>query len=228
MTDQRLTELDDLKAAWQSLDRQLERQNQLAWEQVKDRRLDTARAGLRPLYWGQAIQIGCGVLIVLLGVAAWSRGDRTNAVLVSGLILHVYGVLAIVAAGRMLSLMSRIDYAAPVVAIQRQMAELRRFYALSGMALGLAWWLLWVPFVMALAGLGGADVFASAPLMVYIGTAGGIVGLFLTWWFHRWSRHPSRQGLARFMEDAVTGRSLRRARAALDEIRRFEQEHEGT
>lgn len=224
MTREHLMELDDLKTVWQSLDSRLEQQNKLEWAQLRDRRLEKARSGLRPLYWGQIIQVVCSVPVILLGVVTWSRHFDVPALLIAGIILHVYGVLMIILAGRTLSLIHHIDYAAPVIGIQRELAELRRAYVLSGMAVGLPWWLMWMPFLMALVGLVGVDVFARAPMVIYSGLAVGIVGLGLTWWFHRWSRHPSRPRLARSMENATAGRSLLKAQSILDELKRFEQE----
>ncbi len=224
MTEGRLMELDDLKTTWRSLDARLERQNRLAWENLKDRRLEKARSGLRPLFWGQVLQILIGIPVIGLGIVIWSRHPDVASLVAAGLILHAYGVLMIMFAGRTLWHISRIDYAAPVVAIQRQLAELRRAYAVSGMVVGLSWWLMWMPFLMALVGLVGVDVFARAPLVIYSGTAIGITGLLLTWWFHRWARDPSRPRLAKFMEDSMTGRSLLKAQAVLDDVKRFEEE----
>ena len=52
----------------------------------------------------------------------------------------------------------------------------------------------------------------------------GIAGLLATWWFHRWSRDPSRPKLAKFMDDSVTGSSLRKAQSLIDEIAAFEHD----
>lgn len=217
-------ELDDLKTVWQSLDRRLEQQNRLAWNQLKDRRLEKAKSGLRPLYWGQIVQSVCGIPVILLGVATWSQHLDVPSLVVAGLALHMYGVLMIVCAGRTLWLISRIDYAAPVVGIQRELAELRRAYAIGGMAVGLPQWVMWMPFFMALLGLVGVDLFARAPSVIFAGLAIGIAGLLLTWWFHRWSLHPNHPKLAKFMEDSVTGKSLLKAQKILDDVRRFEEE----
>ena len=64
-----IMELDNLKHAWQTLDRRLEQQNTLQLKIFRDRKLDTLRRHLRPLARGQAAQILCGVALVLLSVA---------------------------------------------------------------------------------------------------------------------------------------------------------------
>ena len=159
MTGEQSMELDELKIAWQSLDRRIDQQNRLAWADLRERKLEKARVGLRPLYWGQVLQSVLGIPVVLLGVATWSRNLDVTSLLIAGLMVHAYGVLMIALGGRTLWLINRIDYAAPVVAIQKQLAELRRFYVLGGMIAGLPWWFLWMPFMMALVGLAGVDLF---------------------------------------------------------------------
>ena len=89
------------------------------------------------------------------------------------------------------------------------------------MVLGIPWWLLWVPLVMVLAGLAGVDAFARAPGFVFASLAVGVLGMLGTWWIHRWSRRPGR---ADALEDALSGASLRRARAQLEELGRFERD----
>lgn len=50
----------------------------------------------------------------------------------------------------------------------------------------------------------------------------GAVGLFGTFWFHRWARRPEHAELGRRMDDSLTGGSLRKAMAQLQEVQRFE------
>ena len=48
----------------------------------------------------------------------------------------------------------------------------------------------------------------------------------LPWWFHRWARRPERAEFGRKMDDSLGGGSLRRALAAVDEVRQFERDEE--
>ena len=217
-------ELDDLKLAWQTLDRRLEQENQLSLQLCKDRKLDKARSRLRPLYWGQIIQIIAGALVTLMAGSFWTSHRDAAHLLIAGLIVHAYGVLMIGLGARTLWLIGQIDYAAPVVAIQQQLAQLRSFHIRNSLWAGLPWWLLWMPLMMMLLiHLFGADLYANAPSLFYGGTAIGVVGLLATWWLQRWSRDPRRPRLAKFVHDSVTGASLRRAQGELDEIARFEK-----
>jgi hypothetical protein len=224
MTMDTTMELDDFKAAWQSLEQRLQRQHELDLHLFRQGKLDRMRSGLRPLFWGQIGQMLWGLCFLALAILLWSQAPDALPVIVAGVVVHGYGVACIIMAGVTLGRMANINYSAPVLEIQKQLAKVRKTYVLSGMITGLPWWFLWVPVLMTVAGLEGADLYARVPSMVWIGTAIGIVGLLATWWFHRWSRDPRRPRLAQAMEDGMTGASLRKAKAQLDELMRFEHE----
>lgn len=222
-------ELDELKATWQALDQRLAHGNRLQLQILREGKLDKARKSLRPLFWGQLVQMLFGLPFVLLASLLWMRtGASTQPLplptLVAGIFVHAYGIATVVLAGCTLGLISALDYSAPVLSIQKQLAKLRRFYLINGMIAGLPWWLMWVPVLMVLSGLSGIDLYAKAPSLVWIGLGIGVAGLLATWWFHRWSRSPRRPRLAKAMEDSVTGGSLRRAQSLLDELASFERE----
>lgn len=216
-------ELDDMKAAWQTLNRRLDAQAALNLHLLRDRKLDKLRRGLRPLVWGQAIQIVWGTLIALWGASFWIAHRDVPHLLFAGIAVHASGISMIVLGAAMEALIARIDYSAPVLRIQRQIAQLRMVYVRGGLAVGLPWWLLWVAFLMvALKSLAGADLFLNAQGVVWINLAFGVVGLLATLGFLRWSRVRPR--LARRVDDFNAGRSIVRAQALLDEIARFESD----
>ena len=111
-----------------------------------------------------------------------------------------------------------------MVAIQKQLAALTRWYVWCGLAIGPVWWLLWMPCAMVLAALVGVDVFARAPGYFASWTVYGLAGLLLTW-----ARLPL---VARLLAGAgaLHGRRRHRRvvcaapRAVIDEIERFEHE----
>ena len=218
-------ELDELKVTWQALDRKLQQSNAIQLQLFKDGRLKGMRSSLRPLFWGQVVQLLFGIPFLALAVLLWSSGhDLPAHVIAAGIVVHAYGVAVIAFSGMMLGLILGLDYSAPVLGIQKHLAHLRRVYVINGMVAGLPWWFLWVPVLMVLTGLGGGDLYARAPSVVWIGLGIGAAGLLATWWFHRWSRSPQRPRLAKAMEDSVTGGSLRKAQAILREIAQFEAE----
>jgi hypothetical protein len=218
-------QFDDMKSAWQTLDRRLEQQHALSLQLFRGSRSEQARSRLRPLLWGQVAQIVYGALMILLGVSVWSSHPDVQHLLISGIIVHAYGVTSIVLAGITLGMIHRLDYSRPVLAIQTQLAQLRSFHVRSGMILGLSWWLFWIPFVACLfAWLAGVDFFANMGVVIGCCALAGLVGLLATWGVHRWAQRSGHGRLLKAMDDTMTGRSLRRAQAVVDEIRRFEQE----
>lgn len=217
-------ELDELTAVWRVLDRRLERENQLSWQLLRQQRLDKVRGSLQPLKFGQMLQIGFGLLFMLLATLLWGSAPDAPAVIAAGVVVHGYGLGCIILAAVVLAALSNLDYAAPVLTIQTQLAKVRRLYILSGMVAGLPWWFLWLPIIMVLAGINGVDLYAHTPLTVWFGITLGVAGLLGTAWFHRWSRSAKRPELAQQMEDSITGNSLRSAQAQLAELARFEQD----
>ena len=219
-------ELDDLKAEWQALNAQMGRQAALNLHIFKQSQREKARHGLRPLAWGQAFQMMAGALLILVSALVWSRDLHTLHLLVAGLVMHGYGLALILFGARMQYLISRVDYGAPVLDIQKRLARLRRFHVVGGLWLGLPWWLLWVPLVMLLLGLLRVDIYAGllahAPSVIYSNLVIGIAGLLASVAFIRWA--VKRPGLGRRLEDSAAGKSLNRARALLDEIAKFETE----
>ena len=216
-------ELDDFKSAWQTLDQRLQLNNALKLHELRERTLARTRSNLRPLFWGQIAQILLvGVPAILFAALLWMSKPAFLSVIVAGVTLQVYGVLTVIGAGVVLGQLASIDHAAPVVDIQKQLARTRTLYVRSGMICGLPWWFLWVPILMVLAGLGDVSLLDQAPLMVWGGIGVGVVGLLLTFQFHRWVRHPSRAHFGRVMDESLGGSSLHKAIAQLQEVQRFE------
>lgn len=215
-------ENDELKAAWQALERRMAQQDQLSLHLFREGRLEKARHSLRPLFWGQLIQIVFGVAMIVLGVACWTPHRDLPVLLVSGIIVHAYGVVTTAMAGLTLGLIGLIDYSAPVLTIQRHLARLRRFYICNGMIAGLSWWLLWLPFVIALGAVLGGNLAPAAPGMLVVCLAIGIPGLIASAWIHRHRRR--RAGSEECFQDVLGGTSIQRSQRVLDELSRFERE----
>lgn len=220
-------ELAELKRAWQALDASLQRQNDMQYALLHDRRVRRVRSRLRPLLVGQCLQMLFGVALIVLGVDVWRHYWEVPHLLASGVLMHVLGVATVAAGGTVCGLIARIDHSQPVLDLQRRLAEVRRAYVVSGLLVGLPWWIAWVPFVMALAAsVAGVDAYAHAGgnwfgNWLLVSVAIGVVGLAATYAFHRWSRAPQRAGLAERLADWASGASLRRAQAELDELARY-------
>lgn len=221
-----LTDIDDLKRAWQQLDQRLARQEALLLEGRRQRRLDTVRASLRSLRWGQRLQIPFGILVVVLSIASWrSRWDIVN-VRIAAMVMQAYGIALIASGAWTLTLLDRLDYGAPVLEIQRRLAEVRRWYVWSGLANGMAWWLLWVPALIMLGGVAHRDIVARGPWVLGGYAAACVVGLVASLWLLRRAERSSRPAVRAWAKLSAAGRGLHSAEAVLDEIQRFEDERD--
>ena len=214
-------ELDDLKSAWQSLDRRLQMDNALRLDDLRERRLDKARGNLRPLLFGMAVQALLGIGLVVLGVACWHRNMDVPGLLLTGIVLHAFGVLHVAFAGIITGLAASMDYAAPVLAIQKRLRLLLRLQVLNSNACGAPWWIVWVLVVIGFAGLSAGHAAGPTPTWIWISLGFGLVGMLATWaWTARAAR--KREGLYARMDDGGDG--IRRSLHLLDEIERFERE----
>jgi hypothetical protein len=217
-------ELDELKTAWQSLDRRLEQQTALNLHLLKERKLEKTQHGLRPLIWGQAIQIAFGALLALASGSFWVDHRHIPHLLIAGVVMHLYGIAMIVFGARMQHLIHQIDFGAPVVEIQQRLALLRRFYVRGGLWIGLPWWVLWVPLAMMLfMGAFGADLYARIPRVVNLNLVVGLLGWALTLLFAAWVKRFPR--FAERLERALAGTSLNKVQQRLNEIDAFTKEH---
>lgn len=216
-------ELDDLKPALKVFDDRGAHALDLRLAQMSA--VEKATARLRPLKVWLVVQMLAGVAFTVLFASYWSAHRDNLPLMLSGMAMHAYGVLMIVFGAIELSIANRVDYAAPVVSIQKQLARLRAWRVQTQAWLGLPHWILWVPLTLiAFDVLFGADIAANAPSVVAIFFVAGLAGLALTSGFLRWARELSRKRIGDALDDSAAGSSLRRTQAFLDEIARFERD----
>src|SRR5687768_11467723 len=91
-------ELDELKLAWQTLDRRLQEQTALNLQLLTETRIDKVRSRLRPLWFGQVIQLIVGVLLTVMFANFWVANTGSPALLASGLVMHAWSVALIISA----------------------------------------------------------------------------------------------------------------------------------
>ncbi|MEP6975109.1 MAG: hypothetical protein ABI897_06580 [Spartobacteria bacterium] len=218
------TELDDLKSVWQTLNRNLERQHVLALHEFREKKGARFRSGFRLLVFGQIVQIICGGSLALLGGSFWTDHLGVAHLMIYGISLHLYGIMLIIFAARDLYLIKRFDYAAPVLVLQKQIAELRRWHVRAGFWFGVIGCFIWIPQVLMIFYWLGADVWKRNPEVVGWFFASALLCLGFIYALIAISRRPGREKLANKMQDSSAGRSVRRAESLLAEIERFEQE----
>jgi hypothetical protein len=216
-----IMELDDFKAAWQTLDRRLEQQYALDFQVFKDGRISKVKSALRPLMIGQVVQIVCGSLLLIVSAQFWIAHRHVPHLMLCGILLHAYSVLLVMFAGRDLHLILNLDYTVPVLQIQRQLAELRmRRARVAPWVFGVTGCFIWIPMMLVIFQWLGVDVWVRSPSVVYIFVASGFVSLMFLLGLMKWARAPHR---VKAFDDSSAGRSVCRAQAVLDEIARFEK-----
>ncbi|RMF41585.1 MAG: serine/threonine protein kinase [Planctomycetota bacterium] len=184
------------------------------WILTRRELMERVRASLRPLFRGQLIQILIGILLVVLGAQCWARFTDVPHRLVSGIVVHVYGVLLIAAGAAVCTRIKRIDYAESVESIRRQLESVRRIYLFTAPLVGFSWWLMWIPTAVSL----GFDLVVHPHSLIpslLVGTIGMALSLWLYWRVQR-SDSPSTAALRR----RLAGRSIMEAETLLRDIER--------
>jgi hypothetical protein len=217
-------DLDDLKSAWKDLSRQLERQNTLTLQQLKENKLAGFRSGLRPLVIGQTLQLIIGAVITGVSAQFWVNHIGTPSLVICGVLLQAYGIMFIAFAVRDLMLIRRIDYGAPIVVIQKQLAQLRAWHIQTGIWHGITGSIMWLPVLIVVLDLLGADLLAyNSRKMIWL-VATVVVCLALNYGLVLLSRTSGACGRA--LAASWIGCSIKRAQATLSEIEEFERELE--
>lgn len=216
-------ELDELKSAWARVERQLEIRNRLELRALRDSRRHDARGSLRPLYLGQSAQIVIGIVLTMLAAPVWIGNLENPHLLVSGVIVHVYGLALVVCGAWVLVRLSRVAFDAPVVEVQRQLLAVEQAYVRGGWLVGLPWWILWIAFALFIPALFGIDLARVLPLGWIGGSlAFGVAGMVATLAFVAWARRSGKPGLAQKVNASLAGRSLGNARRHLADLEAFE------
>ena len=214
-------ELDDFKTAWQALDRRLTEQHTLNFTLLKEHKVTQAKAQLRPLVIGQWVQLLAGIVMSLLFGSFWVDHLGKPHLLLCGLALHAYGILFIVLAGRELYAIHQLDFAAPVVEIQKQLANLRTWRIRVAPLFAITGSVIWIPLMLVIFAWLGADVWTTDPNVVYWFFASAAVSLGLVFGIIFWLRHPSRRPLAAALDESSVGQSIQRAQRTLAELEQF-------
>ncbi len=217
-------ELDDLKSAWQTLNRNPELQHALARRLFNENTMTRFRAGLRPLASGQIIQLVCGAILAGWSANFWTKHFGQPHLLIYGISLHAYGLMLLAFAVRDLVLIGRIDYSAPVIALQKQVAALRAWHIRAGLWFAAVGCFIWMPLILVILYLLGADVWDNKPQVIIWFLSNSVVCFGLVCAVVRWARQPGQSKFARYLHDSWIGRAVNRAQRVLDEIERFERE----
>ncbi|MCR9202219.1 MAG: serine/threonine protein kinase [Planctomycetaceae bacterium] len=171
--------------------------------------MDGVRDSLRPLFRGQLIQIVIGIAFIGLAVQCYIRSTHIPHRIVCGIIVHVYGLLTIVHAGLVCGGIKGVDYSKSVREIRGSIEKVQSQYLRTGVLMGFAWWLMWLPVCVTL----GVDlVILHAPTR-NVSLLTGLIGLVVSLWWYRRALRPEGSWKHR-----LSGESIAAALRGLDEI----------
>ena len=216
-------ELDEFKLQWQQMDRKLDRSIALNLRLLTEKRTRKTKLRLAPMLLVQPVQIVIGLALTIFFARFWIANLGTWSLVLSGVFLHALSIGLIIDAVVRTLLIVRINYASPVVTIQRYLALLRRWEIRSFKWSWVAIWLAPPALLMIGAKLSTThNLWTVAPNAVIYTAIGGLVGVGLSYLFDLWARHSPRLGAA--MDNMYVGYSIAGAQGALDEIDEFARE----
>jgi hypothetical protein len=217
-------ELDELKVSWQSLERRMNQVHAQNLALITDAQRSKARWRLAPVFVGALCSVAIGGWLIGVFARFWTAHLDTTSAIVAGVALHAASIGIVITGLVQLFIVARINFAEPVLTIQRYLALLQTWEARTFHWAWLASWLLWPALLVAGAmAVAGVDLWARAPGVVIINVAAGVGGAVLSVMFHRLARRPGGR-LGEWMDRLLTNQSVERAQAALAEIKRFERE----
>lgn len=220
-------EFDDLKKQWEGLDAKLDAAMRLNRRVLDERVLNKAGRAMTRLGWSLALELALGIVAVLLTGSFVADHIREARYLAPGLVLHVFVIAQIGALVRQIVMTRQIDYAAPLVEIQKRIESLEIFNIRT-----FVWTLIASPFLWAALlivvpkEIVGIDVYAELGLRyilanVVLGLALLTVGLLVS---RRYADRFSGSPLGRKVMRGLAGYNLAAARRHLESLAQFEKD----
>lgn len=222
-------DIQDLQARWQEYDRKLDASLRLNTRVVRDLGITQVSSALRGLSRSIIVELCLNLGgLVWLGSYAADRIDEPRHAGPAA-VLGLFALLLNLSSAVQLVRLSRIDYSAPVLAIQTQLEALRIHRLLETKWVLLLAPLLWTPLlIVGLDGLFGLDAYA----LFGLGWLGanllfGVVAIPLLRWLARVyaDRAVGTPLVQRLLRD-IAGHNLSAARDALAQLAEFEKEPE--
>lgn len=216
-------ELDELKNRWQELDRKLDANLRLNARLVRTSVIGSAQNSLRWLMLRTVAGTTMQIILVLLTGSFLADHIREFRFAVPALLLHASAIALLGTSIHQLVTLQSIDYAAPVLAIQRKLETLRMSRIRETKWTLFASPLLWAAMLVVLAKSIGVDLWRVELRNWIIGNfAFGLLFLGAMIWI---ARHVSvRSRFMRQLLDDIAGRSLTNAHKTLASIDEFERE----
>jgi hypothetical protein len=220
-------DLDQFKTTWNNYDEKLNASLQLNRKLLREITVNKVDAALRRHSRNVIIELVFDfVLLLWLGSFIGEHLDTWQFAL-PALVLHIFVILLASPAISQLVLLYSINYAAPILTIQKQVEQLRVLQIrLEKWPLLLAPF-LWVPIVIVGAkGLFAINMYTFwEPIQIVVNVLFGLAFIPVMWLVARYLSQylPDWAWLQRFRDDLL-GRNLVAATGFLQEIKRFERE----
>jgi hypothetical protein len=217
-------ELDEFKQQWRDLDRKLDRSLALNLRLLTETRTRKSKLRLLPLLLWQPVDLVVGSVLIAYFAHFWLTNLDSIPLAASGLVLQAFSVGLVIDAVIRVLLIVRINYAAPVVTIQRYVALLRQWEIRAFKWSWIACWLATPALLLVgVKAAAGVNAWALSPAWIIGSAVFGVVGAALSLGFARWARN-SKGKLGAAMDRFYVGHSIAGAQAALDEIDEFARE----
>jgi hypothetical protein len=203
-------DMHELESAWKALDQRLATQDASVQDLRRRSGLRAAQARLRWLWLGQLPQLLVGLLIALWAGGYWTAHLAEPHLVVYGVAIHLYGIALLGTAVAQVLLLSRLDFQAPVLEVQRRLNDLAKLRIRAERGLLLAGFIVWLPMMLVAARAVGIDLWRQQPAAVGWNLLASVGLMALVGWL-------SLRFRTSFDRDAV-GRRLREAEAELDAV----------
>jgi hypothetical protein len=221
-------QLDDFQQRWLAQDQRIEKLELATRALQLDAELATPRRQLRWSRIGDALEILLGAAFVLWTGTFMGIHRAEMQFVIPAAVLHLWGIATIGTAVARFYRTGAIDYAAPVVEIQRRLEAVRVFTLRSLRALFLFGVVVWgVPFaIVALRAWLGLDLYALLGTEALFGllVANGALALLLAIIVNRLSARLDRLPRLQKLVRALAGYNLTAAEDRLATIAAFERE----
>ncbi len=189
-------------------------QQELAGRLLLTRRqlMERVENSLRPLFRGQILLILFGVALIVVGAQCWARNTDVLHRVVCGVIVHVYGIFVVACAASVCTRIKRIDYSQPVDQVRMRLNNVKDTYLRVSPAIGLPWWLMWIPLAVAM----GFDIVLH-PNSLIPSLIIGVIGLVVSLWLYLRVQRPDNASAEKW-RTSFAGGSIAAANQALQEI----------
>ncbi|MBX7222411.1 MAG: hypothetical protein K1Y36_20845 [Blastocatellia bacterium] len=217
---------EDLQNQWAALDQKLEAGLRLNAALLREAKLDKTKSALQRLSFFIWLELACTLPVLFLVGSFLARHFSQPAFFIPGLVLHLAAIGVLGSCIHQLVLLNRIDYAGPVLVIQKRLEALRLHRIRATKWTFLTAPLLWTPlFVVTFKAL-GVNAWAVFPMGWMVGNLlfGVLVMVAGIWVSKRFGNRISGSPFMKQVMDDIAGRSLNRAAAFVATLAEFEDE----